>query len=144
MFLDASVLIAAIAEEAEAAEIKQAMFDAPDLSTTAVAIFEASCRLAKLRRISIAHAHEAVEEFLDTAGVDLIVIDVVLGREAHACASRYHHLTGHRARLNLGDCFAYAAARTSGLKLAYKGNGFLHTDIDAVRFGPDPSREKQS
>ncbi|RDJ22970.1 PIN domain-containing protein [Bosea caraganae] len=136
MFLDASVLIAAIAEEAEAAEIKLAMFDASELSTTALAIFEASCRLAKLRRISIVQAREAVEEFLDTVGVDSIVIDAALGREAHACADRYHHLTGHPARLNLGDCFAYAAARTSGLKLAYKGNDFLHTDIEAVRFGP--------
>ena len=55
---------------------------------------------------------------------------------AHSCAARYHHLTGHPARLNMGDCFAYAAARTAGLKLAYKGNDFLHTDIDGIRFGP--------
>ena len=40
-----------------------------------------------------------------------------------------------RFPLNLGDCFAYAAAQTSGLKLAYKGNDFVHTDIDGVRFG---------
>ncbi|WP_439497417.1 type II toxin-antitoxin system VapC family toxin [Bosea sp. (in: a-proteobacteria)] len=136
MFLDASVLIAVMAEEAEAAEIKKAMFDVAELSTTALAIFETSCRLATLRRISIVQAQEAVEEFLTAIGAELIAIDAVLGREAHVCAARYHHLTGHPARLNMGDCFAYAAARTSGLKLAYKGNDFVQTDIDGVRFGP--------
>lgn len=141
MFLDASVLIAAIAEEAEAAEIKAAMLGAAQLSTSAIAIFEASCRLARLRRISIVQAHEAVESFLEIIGVDLMTIDASVSREAHACASRYHHITGHPARLNLGDCFAYAAARTSGVKLAYKGNDFVHTDIDGVRFSLDVSPE---
>lgn len=35
----------------------------------------------------------------------------------------------HRARLNLGDCFAYALAKELDAPLLYKGNDFLHTDI---------------
>jgi ribonuclease VapC len=35
----------------------------------------------------------------------------------------------HRARLNLGDCFAYALAKTRNLPLLFKGDDFLNTDI---------------
>lgn len=135
MFLDASVLIAALEDEPEAAEIQAAFIGVPEIATSPVAVFEASCRVARLRRISIVQAHAVVEEFLATIGASLVMIDAAVGREAHACASRYHHLAGHPARLNLGDCFAYAAALTSGLKLAYKGNDFVHTDVDGIRFG---------
>lgn len=35
----------------------------------------------------------------------------------------------HRARLNFGDCFAYACAKANGAKLLYKGDDFAHTDL---------------
>ena len=35
----------------------------------------------------------------------------------------------HRAGLNLGDCFAYALAKSTGEPLLYKGNDFSRTDV---------------
>jgi ribonuclease VapC len=35
----------------------------------------------------------------------------------------------HRARLNLGDCFAYALAKQLDAPLLYKGDDFARTDI---------------
>jgi ribonuclease VapC len=35
---------------------------------------------------------------------------------------------GHPAALDLGDCFAYAAARAAGTPLIYKGDDFAQTD----------------
>jgi ribonuclease VapC len=37
--------------------------------------------------------------------------------------------SGHPARLNFGDCFAYALAQTSHAPLLFKGSDFGHTDI---------------
>jgi ribonuclease VapC len=37
--------------------------------------------------------------------------------------------SGHKADLNLGDCFAYALAKSTGEALLFKGNDFSHTDI---------------
>ena len=37
----------------------------------------------------------------------------------------------HPARLNMGDCFAYACARSHGVPLLYKGDDFALTDIEA-------------
>ena len=36
---------------------------------------------------------------------------------------------GTKAKLNFGDCFAYALARETRELLLYKGNDFVHTDI---------------
>lgn len=35
----------------------------------------------------------------------------------------------HPARLNLGDCFAYALARATGEPLLFKGGDFAQTDV---------------
>jgi ribonuclease VapC len=37
--------------------------------------------------------------------------------------------SGHRARVNFGDCFAYALAKSTGETLLFKGNDFAHTDV---------------
>jgi ribonuclease VapC len=37
--------------------------------------------------------------------------------------------SGHRARLNFGDCFAYALAKTMDEPLLYKGTDFGQTDV---------------
>lgn len=42
----------------------------------------------------------------------------------------------HRAKLNFGDCFAYALAKAMGEPLLYKGNDFSKTDVwSAARRG---------
>lgn len=135
MFLDASVIVAAMTDEPEAAAIRAAMVERERLATSAIAVFETSCRVASLLRIPIDVAHRRVTEFAELSGIELLPIEAATSAEAHNCAARYHRLTGHAARLNMGDCFAYAAARTSGLELAYKGNDFVHTDINGIRFG---------
>jgi ribonuclease VapC len=35
----------------------------------------------------------------------------------------------HPAGLNMGDCFAYACAKTNGARLLYKGDDFARTDL---------------
>lgn len=37
--------------------------------------------------------------------------------------------SGHPARLNFGDCFAYALAKESEEPLLFKGNDFSATDV---------------
>ncbi|WP_308462339.1 type II toxin-antitoxin system VapC family toxin [Mesorhizobium sp. INR15] len=49
------------------------------------------------------------------------------GIEAYALYGRGN---GHPAKLNMGDCFAYALAKTQNMPLLFKGNDFIHTDIE--------------
>ncbi|MDH4986494.1 type II toxin-antitoxin system VapC family toxin [Aminobacter anthyllidis] len=43
---------------------------------------------------------------------------------------RYSRGSGHTAKLNFGDCFAYALAKTRNVPLLFKGDDFIHTDIE--------------
>lgn len=135
MFLDASVIVACLAGEPEEHAIYGAIEASGVLLTSPMAVFEASTRVAVLWGISINDAHAIVMEWLGSILVAVMPIGAAEMRVAHACASVYHHTTGHAARLNLGDCFAYACAQTRGVPLAYKGSDFVHTDVDGLRFG---------
>jgi ribonuclease VapC len=135
MFLDASVIVALLAKEPEALAITVAIKGELQLVTSPVAVFEAFSRLATLNNRDFALAWKIIDDWLIGAGVEVVAVDAAVMRAAHACAARYHHITGHPARLNMGDCFAYASARTEALKLAYKGDDFIHTDVDGMRFG---------
>jgi ribonuclease VapC len=42
---------------------------------------------------------------------------------------RFSRGSGHAAKLNFGDCFSYALARTRNLPLLFKGDDFIHTDV---------------
>ncbi|MGH2550895.1 MAG: type II toxin-antitoxin system VapC family toxin, partial [Thermomicrobiales bacterium] len=46
-------------------------------------------------------------------------------------------LSGHRARLNFGDCFTYALAAELHEPLLFKGNDFIHTDLQIVTLSID-------
>lgn len=135
MFLDASVIVALLASEPEAEEITQALRTQTRLVTSAIAVFEALSRLAVLYGRDFAAAQQIINEWMVSSEVQVVDIDVTVMRAANMCAARYHKTTGHPARLNMGDCFAYASARTQALKLAYKGDDFSQTDVDGVRFG---------
>jgi ribonuclease VapC len=64
------------------------------------------------------------------------VIDVT-AEQAHIARSAYRDFgkgSGHPARLNFGDCFSYALAKTTGEALLFSGDDFGHTDLTpAVR-----------
>jgi ribonuclease VapC len=42
---------------------------------------------------------------------------------------KYGKGRGHPAQLNMGDCFAYAVAKSRRMPLLFKGNDFTKTDI---------------
>ena len=52
-----------------------------------------------------------------------------IAREAHR---QYGRGSRHRARLNFGDCFAYALARVYDQPLLFVGNDFIHPDLESA------------
>ncbi len=61
-----------------------------------------------------------------------LAIAEVTAEQAEIGAQAYRefgHGSRHKARLNFGDCFAYALAKASGEPLLFKGDDFIHTDI---------------
>jgi ribonuclease VapC len=60
------------------------------------------------------------------------IVDPVTESQVRIARSAYRQYgkgSGHPARLNLGDCFAYALARERNEPLLFVGEDFIHTDI---------------
>ena len=59
-------------------------------------------------------------------------LDPAIAYIAAQASDSYGSGSGHPARLNFGDCLSYAVAKHLGARLLYKGNDFIHTDIDSA------------
>ena len=71
---------------------------------------------------------------MQEAGFAIEPVTQVQARVAREAYRDFGRGSGHPARLDFGECFAYALARTSGEPLLFKGDDFVHTDIaPAVR-----------
>jgi len=67
--------------------------------------------------------------FLARAKIEVEPVTDEQVRIARKAWRRYGKGTGHAARLNFGDCFSYALARSLGEELLYQGADFSHTDV---------------
>lgn len=122
-------MVAIIADEPGRAELELSLAADSDRLTSALAVWEAARALAKKAQVGIELAEQQVALFQMTSELRIVAIDAVEGSEAVRAQGRYGKGTGHPAKLNMGDCFAYACAKTNGARLLYKGDDFLHTDL---------------
>jgi ribonuclease VapC len=66
---------------------------------------------------------------MQLAEVSVAPVTADQARVARDAYRRYGRGSGHAARLNYGDCFAYALAVTTGEALLYVGQDFVETDV---------------
>ncbi|ACP21736.1 conserved hypothetical protein (plasmid) [Sinorhizobium fredii NGR234] len=143
MFLDASAIVAILGDEEDAdlliAKIENA---ATPIYYSSLSIFEAVISLARNKRdgalgnqvpipphlIDLAQQH--VEAFIETIGAKELTIDSAMHRTAIDACRTYGGVVAHPARLNFGDCFSYACAKTYRLPLLFKGDDFSQTDLE--------------
>ena len=70
-----------------------------------------------------------LDEFLAEAGV---VVEPVTPAQARIAREAYRDFgrgSARPARLDFGDCFAYALAKDKAEPLLFRGDGFGHTDV---------------
>ncbi|MGP7795086.1 type II toxin-antitoxin system VapC family toxin [Sphingomonas sp. CLY1604] len=128
IFVDASAIVAIVDDEAEADAFADAIEQHNDRCYCAVGAWEATRAIVRLRKTTVTKASIALESFVQTAGLRMVAIgeaEAQLAIEAYARYGKGHH----PARLNMGDCFAYACARTNDARLLYKGDDFSKTDL---------------
>lgn len=131
MFIDASALTALLTDEAEARELLARLQQAGTRLTSPLAVWEAAIAVARVLDLPISEAAEAVESYLALVEIELVAIPPQTARIALDAFERYGK-GRHPARLNFGDCFAYACARHLGEPLMFKGGDFSQTDIEAA------------
>jgi ribonuclease VapC len=128
MFVDASAIVAILIEEEDATALTRRLEQSAQAFTSPVAIYEAVLGVARVRNVPIPAAVTILDRFIEQAAVRVMSITPEIGRDAVLACERYGR-GRHPAALNMGDCFAYACARTLDLPLLYKGNDFPHTDL---------------
>ncbi|MCD1643149.1 type II toxin-antitoxin system VapC family toxin [Aurantimonas coralicida] len=131
MFIDASAICAILAGEADAVQLSARMDRHDRRLTSALAIWEASVALSRIRGVDPQIAQRMIDEFLGDQSVRIVAIEPETAAIAIDAYARYGK-GRHPAALNFGDCFAYACARHFDVPLLYKGNDFARTDIGAA------------
>lgn len=126
MIIDTSALVAILRDEPEASLFARAIAEATDARISAATYVEIAAVIDGARDPV---ASRRVDELLQVAG---IVIEPVTEEQARRAREAYRDFgkgSGHPARLNFGDCFAYALAIAMDDALLFKGDDFVHTDV---------------
>jgi ribonuclease VapC len=126
MVLDSSAIIAWLRDEPEAVAIEHLLTADSDCHVSAVTVFE--CRTVVCGRFGLQVLGE-LDRFLGRIDALVHPFDETQSSLAFAAHRRYGKGSGHKAKLNLGDCAAYALATSLDLPLLYKGDDFRHTDV---------------
>lgn len=72
------------------------------------------------------------DEFVREAQLRVEPVTARQAEIARAAYRDYGRSSGHPARLNFGDCFAYALAADSEEPILFKGDDFAHTDLQSA------------
>ena len=128
MFVDASALVAILTGESQRTDLLRCLGAAEAPITSGLAVFEPVTAVVRKTALTVAAAQQEVEAFIGVAGLTIPPITDVETRIALAAHARFGK-GRHPARLNLGDCFAYACAKVRDVPLLFVGNDFSQTDI---------------
>lgn len=129
MIVDTSVLIALLREEPEAELFAAIMIrELGNLKMTAANYLEAAIVIDSNGSELLSARLGELMDFFHIQVVPVARHHADIARTAYRTYGRGHH----PARLNFGDCFAYALSKASGEPLLFKGDDFAATDIVAA------------
>jgi ribonuclease VapC len=123
--LDSSVLVGIIKGEADAEQLldvlanEECAIGAPTLVET-----RAWCSINLAARSS-----SWLDDFFDSGRNPIIPFSRQMADEASRAFDRFGRARGHPARLNFGDCLAYAVSALMRAPLLFKGGDFGLTDV---------------
>jgi len=125
--VDTSAIVAILKLESDATDYASMLTSAAPRFISAGTSFE--CGIVVNRALG-AQGLANLRTLLEGTQVETVPFDSVQSEVGLRAYLAYGRGSGHRARLNFGDCFAYALAKTRKLPLLFKGDDFIHTDIE--------------
>jgi len=129
MIVDTSALIAILRAEPDAMLYARAIEAATSRRVSAVSFVEAAIVIDGSRD------PVASRRFDELFAAAQLVVDPVTHEQANIAREAYRDFgksSGHPARLNFGDCFAYALAKVRREPLLYRGADFAQTDLQSA------------
>jgi ribonuclease VapC len=126
---DTSALIAILRREPEADNFLRIIIRSDLCLVLSVSVMEVSLVLGGRKGDDTSWL--GLDQLIARAGIEVVPQDRLLAEIAREAFLRFGK-GRHPARLNMGDCAAYALARSRGLPLLFKGADFSKTDIVAA------------
>ena len=126
MILDTSAVVAILRNEPDAAAFARAVAEASERRLSAVNFVEAAVVIDGSRDPI---ASRRFDEFMREASIAIETVTEAQARIAREAYRDFGKGSSHPARLNFGDCFAYALAKALREPLLYKGEDFARTDV---------------
>jgi ribonuclease VapC len=127
MVIDSSAVLAILLGEPEKRSLNEKIEADPVRLMSAASYLETAIVIDD--RFGDEGAHD-LKLFLTEADVEIVPVTFDQAEIARFAYRRFGR-GNHPARLNFGDCFAYALARSTGERLLFKGDDFSKTDIEA-------------
>jgi ribonuclease VapC len=127
VIIDSSAVVAIILEETGADLYLRAAAGAEAVRMSAANLLEASIVVDGRRDPVASRQLDRVVDLLS------VVVEPVTSQQARIAREAYRDFgrgSGHPARLNFGDCFAYALAKDLDEPLLFTGDDFVHTDVE--------------
>jgi ribonuclease VapC len=137
VIVDTSAIVAVLRDEAGAMVYSSLIAASPVTRMSAATYVELSIVIDGLQDARLAGA---MDKYLEESGVRIEPLTEKQAVIARTAYQRFGKGSGHPARLNMGDCFAYALARDLGEPLLFRGDDFTRTDIEIVT---EPIRHKR-
>jgi ribonuclease VapC len=130
MILDTSALIAILRFEAEAPEFARLIERAKQSRLSAVSYMETG---AVIDGSKDPIASRRFDELIEEAQIEIEPVTEAQALIARQAYRDFGKTSGHPAKLNFGDCFSYALAKSKGEPLLFKGQDFSRTDVKSAR-----------
>lgn len=125
LVVDTSAIVAIVMKEPEAADFIAALASARTRVLTSVNLLETQIVLTFGKGMPAGTA----EDLVARENIEITSFDEYLANLAFDAYRRYGK-GRHPAKLNMGDCAAYALAKSRGWPLLCKGEDFTQTDIE--------------
>jgi len=126
MIVDTSAVIAILHDEPDKSRYSRAIEADENPKMSVVNYLEAGVVVDSVRNPMLSRK---LDEFIRGGGIELVPVTVEQGLAARMAYRDFGRGSGHPARLNFGDCFAYVLAKERGEPLLFKGSDFSATDV---------------
>jgi ribonuclease VapC len=130
MIIDTSALVGLLDQEAEAERLARAIAAAPERMLSAANLVETGI-VMQVRRGD--EAARDLDLLLAKLKIDIFPVSEKQANLARKAFQRFGR-GRHPARLNFGDCFAYALAKDTSRPLLFIGKDFSQTDIAVASY----------
>jgi ribonuclease VapC len=127
--VDSSAIVAIVLDEPERPAFLRALHGAARVLISAVSVIEVKMVVYGRRG---PRAVVFVDDLFRLPIFDIVSPGPAELDAAYAAFVAFGKGSGHPAKLNFGDIFSYALAKTRGIPLLFKGRDFADTDIPAA------------